>query len=296
VSTFANELLQCLLSGVAIGCIYGLVALGFVLIYKATEVVNFAQGELMMLGAFVAYTLIAMVDLPYWAAFVLTVAIMGLFGTVLDRVVLRPLIGEPTFSIVMVTIGFGILARSVVSMIPGWGADTYAFKTPFTEQALRSGGLVISWEHLAIIVLTLFLVLLFYGFFRYTRIGIALQATAQNQLAAVYMGISTKGVFSLTWGISAAVAGFAGILLAPITFVHMNMGFIGLKAFPAAVLGGFGSIPGAMVGGLIIGVTESLAGMYLPIGWKDIAAFIILIGVLMFRPEGLFGIQEKKKV
>jgi branched-chain amino acid transport system permease protein len=127
-------------------------------------------------------------------------------------------------------------------------------------------------------------------------VGIALQATAQNQLAAVYMGISIKKVFSLTWAISAAVAGFAGILLSPITFVHMNMGFIGLKAFPAAVLGGFGSIPGAIVGGLIIGVTESLAGVYLPIGWKDIAAFLVLILVLMIRPEGLFGIQQKKKV
>ncbi|MCP4667302.1 MAG: branched-chain amino acid ABC transporter permease, partial [Deltaproteobacteria bacterium] len=118
----------------------------------------------------------------------------------------------------------------------------------------------------------------------------------QNQLAAVYMGISVNRVFSLTWIISAAVGGFAGVLLSPITFVHMNMGFIGLKAMPAAVLGGFSSIPGAIVGGLMIGVTESLAGVYLPIGWKDVAAWIILIGVLIIRPQGLFGIQEKKKV
>ena len=124
----------------------------------------------------------------------------------------------------------------------------------------------------------------------------AMRATSQNQLAAVYMGISVNRVFSLTWTISAALGGFAGILLSPITFVHMNMGFIGLKAFPAAVLGGFGSIPGAIVGGLIIGITESLSGVYLPEGWKDIAAYIILILVLIIRPEGLFGIQEKKKV
>ena len=123
-----------------------------------------------------------------------------------------------------------------------------------------------------------------------------MQATSENQLAAVYMGVSIKTVFSLTWAISAAVGAFAGILLAPITFVHMNMGMIGLKAFPAAVLGGFGSIPGAIVGGVIIGITESLAGIYLPIGWKDIAAYIILILVLIIRPQGLFGIQEKKRV
>ena len=294
--TWVNDVLQYILSGIAIGCIYGLVALGFVLIYKATEVVNFAQGELMMIGAFLAYTFVVFLNLNYWVAFLFTVCFMWVFGMLLDRVVLRPLVGEPVFAIVMVTIGFGILARSVVSMIPGWGTDTFSFRTPFAEKALRGGGLVVSWEHLSIIVLSVALVLLFYLFFKYTRIGIALQATAQNQLAAVYMGISIKKVFSLTWAISAAVAAFAGVLLSPITMVHMNMGFIGLKAFPAAVLGGFGSIPGAIVGGLIIGITESLAGVYLPIGWKDIAAFIILILVLMIRPEGLFGIQAKKKV
>jgi branched-chain amino acid transport system permease protein len=293
---FFVEPLQHVISGIAIGCIYGLVALGFVLIYKATEVVNFAQGELMMIGAFVAYTFVVLLKLNYWVAFLFTVAFMWGLGMVLDRVVLRPLVGEPVFAIVMVTIGFGILARSVVSMIPGWGTDTLSFRTPFTERTIKHGGLILSWEHLSIIVLSVALVLVFYCFFRFTRVGIALQATAQNQLAAVYMGISIKKVFSLTWAISAAVAGFAGILLSPITFVHMNMGFIGLKAFPAAVLGGFGSIPGAIVGGLIIGVTESLAGVYLPIGWKDIAAFLVLILVLMIRPEGLFGIQQKKKV
>jgi branched-chain amino acid transport system permease protein len=294
--SFLAEPLQHILSGIAIGCIYGLVALGFVLIYKATEVVNFAQGELMMIGAFVAYTFVVFLKLNYGVAFLFTVAFMWGLGMLLDRLVLRPLVGEPVFAIVMVTIGFGILARSVVSMIPGWGTDTLSFRTPFTEKTIKHGGLILSWEHLSIIILSVALVLALYCFFRFTRVGIALQATAQNQLAAVYMGISIKKVFSLTWAISAAVAGFAGILLSPITFVHMNMGFIGLKAFPAAVLGGFGSIPGAIVGGLIIGVTESLAGVYLPIGWKDIAAFLVLILVLMIRPEGLFGIQQKKKV
>jgi branched-chain amino acid transport system permease protein len=144
--------------------------------------------------------------------------------------------------------------------------------------------------------MTFALIALLMCFFRFTRIGVAMRAASQNQLAAVYMGISVKRVFSLTWTIAAALGGFAGVLLSPITFVHMNMGFIGLKAFPAAVLGGFGSIPGAIVGGLIIGVTESLSGVYLSEGWKDIAAYIILILVLIIRPEGLFGIQQKKKV
>lgn len=291
-----NENLNYIISGVSIGSIYGLVALGFVLIYKATEVINFAQGELMMIGAFIAYTFVTYVGLSYWVAFLLTIISMGVIGLLMDRILLRPLVGEPPFSLVMLTIGFGILARSIVSMIPGWGTDTYGIITPFGDKVLRKGGIIVSWEHLSIIIMTLVLVLVFYLFFKYTKLGIAMQATSQNQLAAVYMGIGVKNVFSLTWAISAGVAAFAGILLAPITFVHMNMGFIGLKAFPAAVLGGFSSIPGAIVGGLIIGVTESLAGVYLPIGWKDVAAWIILIGVLILKPEGLFGKPQKKKV
>jgi len=272
------------------------VALGFVLIYKATEVINFAQGEVMMLGAFVGYTLIAVLGLPYWAALLLATLALGLIGMILERVVLRPLIGEPTFAIVMVTVGLGFFLRSVVTMIPGWGAESYGLKTPFTEKFLRYGQLVISWEHLAIILLTLALVFVLFCFFKFTRAGVAMRAASQNQLAAVYMGISINRVFSLIWIISAALGAFAGILLAPVTFVHFNMGFLGLRALPAAVLGGFGSIPGAVVGGLIIGLTESFAGFYLPVGWKDIAAYIILILVLILRPEGLFGIQQKKKV
>lgn len=291
-----GPVLQYVASGIAIGAIYALVALGFVLIFKATEVVNFAQGELMMIGAFLALTFINVLGLPYWPAFLCTLAGMALFGVLLEWALVGPMVGEPTFSIVMVTIGFGTLARSIVSMIPGWGTDTYGFKTPFTDKKVTVGDVVVSWEHVSIVVITVGAVLLFYAFFKYTRMGVALQATAQNQLAAVYMGVGVKRVFAIAWAISAVMAGVAGILLAPITFVHMNMGFIGLKAFPAAVLGGFGSIPGAIVGGLIIGVTESLAGVYLPMGWKDVAAYIILILVLMLRPQGLFGIQERKKV
>jgi len=250
----------------------------------------------MVLGAFIALTLINVFGFPYWAALLLATVGLGIFGLILERVVLRSLIGEPVFAIVMLTIGLGYFVRSSVSMVPTWGTDTYGFTTPFTDKVARYGELVLSWEQLAIIFMTIALILILFAFFRYTRMGVAMRATSQNQLAAVYMGISVNRVFSLTWIISAAVGGFAGVLLSPITFVHMNMGFIGLKAFPAAVLGGFSSIPGAIVGGLIIGVTESLAGVYLPIGWKDVAAWIILIGVLIIRPQGLFGIQEKKKV
>ncbi len=291
-----NTFIQLILSGISIGCIYGIVALGFVLIFKATEVINFAQGELMLLGAFISYSFITYVHLPYWGAFLLTIIVMGLIGLILERAVLRSLVGEPVFSIVMLTIGLGIFIRSVVGMIPSWGTDSYSFITPFSNKFMRFGPYVISWEQLAIIGMTVLLIVTLFIFFRLTKVGIAMRATSQNQLAAVYMGISVTRVFSQTWTLAAAIGGIAGILLAPITFVHMNMGFIGLKAFPAAVLGGFGSIPGALVGGLIIGLIESLSGVYLPEGWKDVMAYIILIVILIIRPEGLFGIQEKKKV
>ncbi|MBW1813110.1 MAG: branched-chain amino acid ABC transporter permease [Deltaproteobacteria bacterium] len=291
-----NEILQTILSGISVGCIYGLIALGFVMIFKATEVINFAQGELMMVGAFIAFSLISFFHLSYWTTLLLTTLIMALFGMIIERVVLRPLVGQPIFSLVMVTIGMMIFFKSVVSMIPFWGTDTYGFGTPFTEKLVRYNEIIVSWEHLSIIILTLLLILALFIFFRFTKMGVAMRATSQNQLAAVYMGISVNRVFSLTWVISAILGGFAGILLSPITFVHMNMGLIGLKAMPAAILGGFYSIPGAVVGGLIIGVTESLAGAYLPIGWKDVAAWIILILVLVIRPYGLFGTELKKKV
>jgi len=284
------------LSGIAIGCVYALVALGFVLIYKATETVNFAQGDLMMLGGFFAYTATAIMGWPYWAAIVFALIVMAAFGMLAERVVLRPVLGQAQFTVVMVTIGVGYVMRGVVSMMPGWGTDTFKIVTPFAEKVVNIGGAAISLEQLMIILMTAALCVVLFGFFRFTRIGIAMQAASQNQLAAYYMGIPVARINTLIWGLSAAVATFAGILLAPITFVHANMGFIGLKAFPAAVVGGFGSIPGAIAGGIIIGLVESFAGFYLPEGFKDIAAYIVVLFVLMVKPSGLFGEKLRKKV
>ncbi len=258
------QFLQLTFSGIAIGCVYGLVALGFVLIYKATETVNFAQGDLMMLGGFFAYTTTALMGLPYWIGIILAMLAMALFGMLTERIVLRPVLGQAQFTVVMVTIGVGYVARGIVTMMPGWGTDTFKIVTPFAEQVVHFGGAALALDQLMIIVDTAVLCLILFVFFRYSRIGIAMQATSQNQLAAYYMGIPVRRINTLIWGLSAAVAAFAGILLAPITFVHANMGFIGLKAFPAAVVGGFGSIPGAIVGGLIIGLVESLGGRFQP--------------------------------
>ena len=297
------QLLQLIISGAAIGCIYVLIALGFVLIYKATETVNFAQGDLMMVSGFMGLTAMTAIGLPFAPAFLLTIAAMALLGMGTERLVLRPLLGQPAFTVVMMTIGLGYLARGLVTMIPYWGTETHALPVPYKDQVIwigreagTSGGLVLSVEHLVIIVATIILVALLYVFFRYTRLGIAMQATSQNQLAAFYMGIPVRRVNMLIWGLSSAICGVAGLLLAPITFVHANMGFVGLKAFPAAVVGGFGSIPGALVGGLVIGIVESLAGFYLPEGVKDVAAYVVVLVMLVVKPNGLFGDNLAKKV
>ncbi len=291
-----TEIVQLLLAGIAQGCVYALVALGFVLVYKATETVNFAQGDLMMLGAFFALTAATLLGWPYWATILFAVLVMTVAGMLIERVVLRPVLGYPAFTVVMVTIGVGYVLRGVVTMVPGWGTDTYALPTPFAEGAITVSGVVLAAQELSVIAMTGLLCAALYLFFRFARLGVAMQATSQNQLAAYYMGISVQRVNTLIWGLSAAVATFAGILLAPVTFVHSNMGFIGLKAFPVAVIGGMTSLPGAVVGGLIIGVVEALAGVYLPEGFKDVAAYAVVLLVLLVKPSGIFGETLHKKV
>jgi branched-chain amino acid transport system permease protein len=290
------QILQLLISGVAQGCIYGLIALGFVLIYKATETVSFAQGELMMLGAFLALGLLAVLGMPFWIAVPATMAAMGLFGLLVERAVIRPILGQPAFSIVMLTIGISYVARGAITMIPDVGTDTRVLPVPYNDAVARVGGLVLDIEQMVVIGATAVLCVVLALLFRHTKIGIAMQASSQNQLAAYYMGIPVQRLNGLVWALAAAVAAIAGILLAPITFVHANMGFIGLKAFPAAVVGGFGSLPGAIVGGLIIGIVESLSGFFLPEGFKDIAAYVVVLIMLMVKPNGLFGEKLSKKV
>jgi branched-chain amino acid transport system permease protein len=289
-----NEFLQQLVSGVAVGCVYALVALGFVLIYKATDVVNFAHGEVMMIGAFLGLTFVTRLQLPYFVGVVMAILCMTVLGALLNRYLLRPLAGQGILAIIVVTLGLSILLRAFASV--AWGPETFPMESPFSRKVVQLGGLVLSQEHVAIIVLTAMMVLGMYLFFRYSRLGIAMQATSENPLAAYYVGIPVKTIHSLVWALGAATAGVAGIMLAPISFVHVNMGGIGLKAFPAAVLGGFGSIPGAIVGGIIIGVIESMAVLYLPEGINNVAAYLLLLIILIVRPQGLFGIQSRRRV
>ena len=288
------EVLQLLLSGISHGCVYGLIALGFVLVYKATEMLNFAQGELMMLGAFVAFTLINLVGLPFIAGFALTLVVMLAFGMALERGVLRPMIGEPPFAVLMLTIGLGFVLRAVASAV--WGNEPRTLDVPFAGEIIAIGGLIAGYDNLVVIGGTALLCIALWLFFRFSRMGIAMQAASQNQLAAYYCGVPVKRVTSLVWGISAAISATAGVLVAPIALIDPAMGLVGIKAFAAAIVGGFGSLPGAIVGGLVIGVAEQFVGLYLPPGLGEVSAFVILLAMLFVRPQGIFASLQAKKV
>ncbi len=290
----AARLLQLVVNGAASGCIYGLIALGFVLIYKATEMVNFAQGDIMMLGGFLAFSLIAHWGVNYWLGSLIAIATTAVFGFLLDAVVLRRVIGQPQFAVVMLTLGLGFIFRAGAGL--AWGYDSVGFVTPFTNRTVNVGGMVLGEDNVSIIVGTVILCGVLYVFFSKTRLGVAMQASSQNQLAAYYMGIPVRTVFSLIWAISAGVAAAAGILLSPVSMVDVNMGFLAIKAFAAAVIGGFGSIPGSLIGGVIVGVVEQLAGYYLPAGFQEVAANVVLLGMLIVRPQGLFAETMGKRV
>ena len=220
------QIVQLVISGIAQGCIYGLIALGFVLIYKATETVSFAQGDLMMLGAFFGLTASSILGWPYWATILFAVVVMAAVAMLIERIVIRPVLGYPTFTVVMITIGIGYILRGVVTMVPGWGTETYSLKTPFGDQVLRFGGAVLAAEQLATIALTGALCLVLYLFFRFAKLGVAMQATSQNQLAAYYMGIPVQRVNMLIWGIAAAVAAFRQISNARLDVQRSNPDYI----------------------------------------------------------------------
>ncbi len=288
------EVLQLLVSGISQGCVYGLIALGFVLIYKATEMVNFAQGDLMMLGAFFAYSYINLFEMPFYLALPATIFTMAIVGAFTERFFLRPMIGEPHFSVLMLTIGLGFILRAIAGAT--WGNEPKSLDLPYAGGVIDLNGLIIGYENLVIVLGTATLCLFLFLFFRFTRLGIAMQAASQNQLAAFYVGIPVKRIYSLVWGISASISAVAGILVAPVSLIDPQMGFIGIKAFAAAIVGGFGSLPGAILGGLLIGIVEQFAGLYLPTGFSDVSAYVILLVMLLVRPEGIFATMQKKKV
>ena len=293
-------LLQLVISGLVIGSIYSAVALGFVVIYKATRVVNFAQGELLMVGAYVCFAFLVQMHVPFWAALLLTI----LFGMVLamfvERLILRPMIGEPIISIIMVTIGLSLVLRSLVAAI--WGTEILVYEPKlFPQEMVEIAGLPISLEFVWCFILSLVLLAVFSVFFKYSKAGVAMRATAFNQQVAQSMGISVKHIFALSWVISAVVSGIGGVLIGNINGINSSLYHFGLKVFPATILGGLDSILGAALGGMIIGILENLSDgfckTYLNLsGVKEVAPYVFLVIILMIKPYGLFGTKDIERV
>jgi branched-chain amino acid transport system permease protein len=291
-------ILQSLISGIVVGSIYALIALGFVLIYKSTAVINFAQGELLMFGAYLCLTLVVALKIPFWLAFFATLIAAALLGFVLERLFLRPMIGEPVISIIMLTIGLASLLQGIIHVT--WGSETRVYPAIFSAEPLRFAGVVISQVYLYSVLFAVICLVLFNLFFRHSSSGIAMRAVANDQQAAQSMGISIKKIFAIAWAIAAVVASVGGILIGNINGVNASLSSFGLKVFPAVILGGLDSIPGAILGGFIIGLLEALSGIYLdPLfegGSKEVVPFVILVVVLMIKPYGLFGTEEIEKI
>lgn len=291
-----EKFLQLTLTGMTNGAILALVALGFVLIYKASDVINFAQGDFMMVGAFISFGLIVEVGLPWPAGVLGTVLLAVLLGILIERFILRPLIGEPIISVIMVTIGLSSLLRAIVSAI--WGTTGRPFPPFLPSQPINILGAIIPADRLIAIGLVGVLFIIFSLFFRYSREGIAIRATADDQQAALTMGISVKKVFALAWSIAAVTAVLAGVIVANIIGVSLAVAGLGLTVFPVVILGGLDSIPGAIIGGIFIGLLQAYVAGYTPshLALSTIIPFIVLIIVLMIKPYGLFGEERIERV
>ena len=286
--------LQLLLNGMATGAIYALVALGLVITYKATEVLNFAHGDVLMASAFVAWALIVELSLPFWLAALLTTAFAAVLAWQIDARVMRRIVGQPQFAGVMLTIAVAFMLRGLVSMF--FGPESRSYLTPWTQQQTQIGALIVSDLSLVILAAALVLTVLIFIFLTRTALGVSIQASSQNQLAAYLSGIRVKRVTSLVWALAGAISGICGLLLAPIALVDISLWIVVLKALAALVLGGFGSIPGAILGGLLLGVIEQFAGVYLPDGSKDVTAYVVLIATLVLWPRGLLGEAHGRRV
>ena len=291
-------LAQLLVNGVIVGALYGVVAMCFVLIYKASRVVNFAQGEFLILGAFACFWLIAEFQKPFVAAFLFSLAFMAAFGAALQFVVLRPLIGEPVISVIMVTIGLSIFFQALLKWL--FGVDTESFPRVF-EGATEIMSVRFESAYLLILAVSVLTMAAFYFFFTRSRAGLAMRATAFDQQAAQSLGISIQTSFALAWGISALVSAVAGVTLGLVNGISTSLAFIGIKVFPAVILGGLDSVAGGVAGGVVIGLLENLAefadGQYLHWGnMHAVAPFYVLVLILMVKPHGFFGTEDIERV
>lgn len=277
---------QLALSGLSVGSIYAIVALSLAIPFKASRVLNFAQGELVTLGAYIALVLSSF-GLPYAAMVPATLVVAAAFGVLLERVVIRPIVGAPEFTLVIATFALGLIIRALIRI--HWQDNTFFLAAPYAGPALAVGPLRVNPSYLIIVGTTAALVALLIVFFQRTKLGKAMRAVALDPTAARLMGIGVASVFASAWALSAAIGALAGLLLAPVIGINPELGHLVIKALVAAVIGGFGSLGGAVFGGLLLGLLETYAGALFGAALKEIIPFAILIAFLLLRPQGLWG-------
>lgn len=291
-----EKFLQLLFSGIAQGSVFAMVALGFVLVYKATDVFNFAHGEFLMVGSYFAITFLLDLSLPFIVTIIIVSAAIAAVGVALHYGIMRPLVGQPLFSVVLVTIGIAIVLRAVLLIIYG-PIERGRITGVLPDGEWIIGGAVVPYVNGIMVIAAVISVVTFYMFFQRTRIGLQMRAVAENLEAAAAMGVSPNKVFAVAWGAGAVMAGAAGVLYSNFTpVIDLNLSAIGLRAFPAAMIGGLDSVEGAILGGLIVGVLESMGAGYFGGEWKDVVAFGLMFVVLMVRPYGFFGKRELIRV
>jgi branched-chain amino acid transport system permease protein len=287
-----------LTSGIMIGGIYALVALGWVLIYKCSGVLNLAMGELTLIGAYVSLSFYSM-GVPFLLSLLFSLIIGFVLGILTERIFLDKLIGEPVLAVIMVTVGLSFFFKGVVELI--WGTDTRVFTPPvFSMDPIRLGPIYIGEVYLYSFLAAIFLLIIFVSFFKWTRWGLAMQATADDEMAALSLGVSARFVYAAAWSIAFMAAGVGGTLLGNINGLNISVGFLSLLVLPAVVLGGLNSVPGAIAGGIIIGILQNFSGTYLdryfPGGIKEIAPFVFMAVFLLFKPYGLWGWERIERV
>jgi branched-chain amino acid transport system permease protein len=287
-------LIHVVVSGLATGSIYALMALSLVIIYNATRTLNFAQGEMLMISTFVAWSVQRTLGAPLVVTLPVAVAAAALVALVFERLVIRRAVSATHWDVLIITLGLSLILRAVAGLV--WSHDEFPFPSFFGGRPISVGPVRVAPVSLGIIGGSLVIMLALAALFRWTRLGRAMRAVAQNQRAARLMGISVERVYSVSWVLAAAVGAIAGVLVAPVIFLSSKMGLIVVNGFTAAVLGGFGSMPGAVLGGMLLGVLENLAPLYLPTGIRYSVPFIVLIGILLVRPAGLLGRIEQRKV
>ena len=290
--------LMTLTTGIMVGGIYALVALGWVLIYKCSGVLNLAMGEMTLIGAYISLSFYSM-GIPFVLALLLSLVMGLVLGILTERIFLDRLIGEPVLTVIMVTVGLSFFFKGTVEFI--WGTDTRVFAPPvFSIEPIRLGPIIIGQVYLWSFIAAIVLLIIFVCFFKYTRWGLAMQATADDEMAALSLGVSARFVYAASWAIAFMAAGVGGTLLGNINGLNISVGYLGLLVLPAVVLGGLNSVPGAIVGGIIIGVLQNFCGAYLdkyfPGGVKEVAPFVFMVIFLLFKPHGLWGWERIERV